>query len=274
MSRQTEAAPTAGPPPPPGGVRMASEDRRRQLVQVAMQLFSEHGFRGTTTKEIAQAAGVSEAIIFRHFATKDELYTAIIDDKSCEGMGFGRGPDGEGHEGHTIVDGVRHCVGEAVEGGDDRAVFEGIALHMMEHHEQDPQFLRLLLYSALEGHELAQIFWDRNARVMYDFLSSYVRRRQREGASRTDLDPLVAVRALLGAVIHHSLNNILWDRDPARRILNIPNAEAARAFTDILLGGIAAAPSVAKTSARLTKPSGRGETARRPASTVKSTKKK
>ena len=154
MSRPTE--PTHAPAPPPHAGRMASEDRRRQIVQVAMQLFSERGFRGTTTKEIAQAAGVSEAIIFRHFATKDELYAAIIDDKSCEGMGFGRTDEGAGHEVQTLVDGVRHCVGEAVERGDDRAVFEGIALHMMEHHEQDPQFLRLLLYSALEGHELAQ----------------------------------------------------------------------------------------------------------------------
>jgi TetR/AcrR family transcriptional regulator len=34
-------------------------------------LFSKKGFRGTTTKEIAQAAGVSEAIIFRHFETKE-----------------------------------------------------------------------------------------------------------------------------------------------------------------------------------------------------------
>ena len=64
---------------------MAGEDRRRQIVDVAMRLFSERGFRGTTTKEIATAAGVSEAIIFRHFATKEELYTAIIDHKACSG---------------------------------------------------------------------------------------------------------------------------------------------------------------------------------------------
>ena len=62
---------------------MAGEERRHQIVSVAMRLFSQRGFRGTTTKEIAQAAGVSEAIIFRHFATKDELYAAILDLKAC-----------------------------------------------------------------------------------------------------------------------------------------------------------------------------------------------
>src|ERR687883_1828091 len=76
--------PAHGPVAP---ARMAAEDRRPQIVDVAMRLFSERGFRGTTTKEIAQAAGVSEAIIFRHFATKDDLYAAIIDLKSCSAFG-------------------------------------------------------------------------------------------------------------------------------------------------------------------------------------------
>ena len=59
--------------------RMAAEDRRQQILDVAVQLFSQKGFRGTTTKEIAMAAGVNEAIIFRHFATKSELYTTEPD---------------------------------------------------------------------------------------------------------------------------------------------------------------------------------------------------
>src|ERR1051326_4503164 len=63
--------------------RMAGEDRKLQILAVAVSLFSQKGFRGTTTKEIAQAAGVSEAMVFRHFATKDELYTAILDHKAC-----------------------------------------------------------------------------------------------------------------------------------------------------------------------------------------------
>src|SRR6201986_5421546 len=77
------------------GVRMAAGERLTQIAQVAMRLFSERGFRGTTTKEIAQAAGVSEAIIFRHFATKEDLYSAIIDLKSCDGFAAGLAASGE-----------------------------------------------------------------------------------------------------------------------------------------------------------------------------------
>ena len=237
-------APAAPPLPPPAAAaaaqpagRMAAEERRQQIVRVALRLFSERGFRGTTTKEIAQAAGVSEAIIFRHFATKEDLYAAIIDYKACAGSGAC--PVAAEGEQPYFVEAVCRPVEEAMRRGDDRAVFEALALTMMEHHQKDPEFLRLLLYSALEGHQLAQIFWDKNVRVLYEFLGKYIRERQRRGAFR-DVDPFVVVRAFAGAVTHHSLANNLWDRDPARRILNITNEDAAREFTEILLRGIAA----------------------------------
>src|SRR5215207_4086384 len=68
----------------PTTTRMAGDERREQLCRIAMRLFSERGFRGTTTKEIANAAGVSEAVIFKHFSNKDELYAAILDNKACD----------------------------------------------------------------------------------------------------------------------------------------------------------------------------------------------
>ena len=66
------------------GARMAGDERRSQILRVAWDVFPR-GFRGTTTKKIAQAAGVSEAMVFRHFATKEELYAAILDHKACSG---------------------------------------------------------------------------------------------------------------------------------------------------------------------------------------------
>jgi hypothetical protein len=85
------------------------------------------------------------------------------------------------------------------------------------------------------------MFWDRNVRRMYDFLGSYIRERQRDGAMR-DIDPAIVVRCFLGMVIHHSLNNILWDT--RRRLLDIPNERAAEEFTELLLRGIATAPTI------------------------------
>src|SRR5437868_11022420 len=58
---------------------MAAADRRRHLVETAIRLFSEGSYRGTTTAEIARAAGVSEPILYRHFASKRDLYLAALD---------------------------------------------------------------------------------------------------------------------------------------------------------------------------------------------------
>jgi AcrR family transcriptional regulator len=62
--------------------RMSGDERRQHLIDAALHLFATNGFRGTTTKAIAQAAGVSEGIIFRYFPRKEDLYTAILNHKA------------------------------------------------------------------------------------------------------------------------------------------------------------------------------------------------
>ncbi|MFM8393922.1 MAG: TetR/AcrR family transcriptional regulator, partial [Acidobacteriota bacterium] len=96
--------------------RMAAVDRRQQIIEVALELFSQRGFQGTTTREIAQAAGVNEATIFRHFATKGELYAAIIDWKSCA---------------DDLV-ALERAIEGTLQTGDDRGLFEAVALRMLE----------------------------------------------------------------------------------------------------------------------------------------------
>src|SRR5437660_10050273 len=58
---------------------MAAADRRLYLVETAIRLFTDGSYRGTTTAEIARAAGVSEPILYRHFASKRDLYLAALD---------------------------------------------------------------------------------------------------------------------------------------------------------------------------------------------------
>src|SRR5712692_4819660 len=71
---------------PRKSIRLAAGDRRRQILSVATKLFSRRGFRGTTTRQIAERAGVNEAILFRHFPRKEELYWAVLDEK-CRSRG-------------------------------------------------------------------------------------------------------------------------------------------------------------------------------------------
>ena len=64
--------------------RLPAEDRRSQLLAKALEIFGKQGFHGTPTRELARHAGVSEALVFHHFPTKDALIHALI-----EAIGFG-----------------------------------------------------------------------------------------------------------------------------------------------------------------------------------------
>ncbi len=199
--------------------RMAADERREQICRIAMSLFSERGFSGTTTKEIAAAAGVSEATVFKHFSNKDELYTAILDTKACD---------------HGFEDPFAE-IADKIKEKDDYGVFYGMALNALNKHKEDSDFLRLMLHSALEDHELARVFFEGFITHVYNFLGEYIRQRQADGAFR-EIEPRIVVRAFIGMFIHHSLNNILWDKE--QKLLKISNEDAAREFTEILLRGI------------------------------------
>ena len=58
---------------------MPAAERRQKLVETAIVVFSEGSYRGTTTAEIAREAGVSEPVLYRHFASKRDLYLAALD---------------------------------------------------------------------------------------------------------------------------------------------------------------------------------------------------
>lgn len=201
---------------------MPADARRERILRAAVDLFSRRGFKGTTTKEIAAASGVSEALVFRHFANKDALYEAILESKG----GVKKFPWDE-----------NETLRAAIEAKDDFTVFYQIAIDVMEKHRSDVAFMRLMFYSALEEHELAERFFLEFVERVYEFIGGYIEMRQRDGAFR-EINPRIAVRAFLGMLIHHSLNNILWDKK--QFLVKVTNEEAAKNFAEILVNGIGA----------------------------------
>ncbi len=59
--------------------RLEGDVRRAQIVEVARRLFAEAGYRPTTTRQLARAAGVSDALMYRHFESKDDVLRAGVD---------------------------------------------------------------------------------------------------------------------------------------------------------------------------------------------------
>jgi len=62
---------------------MTAKDRKLAIVKAALPLFARKGFAETTTKELARAAGVSEPLLYKHFPSKEALYTEI-QNYSCQ----------------------------------------------------------------------------------------------------------------------------------------------------------------------------------------------
>jgi len=197
--------------------RMPGHVRRRQIITIAMRLFSEKGFKGTTTKEIADAAGVNQTILFRHFATKEDLYAAILDDKARTA-------------------GTEKWLAELkllAKRKEDFALFRSVVARVLDQGRRDRDFTRLMLYSALEGHALASAFRNRNVRPVFSFLCRYITERQEDGEFRLG-DPAVVVRALFGLPSYHSQVVSLFNC----RLLKMNDMEAADSFTRLILDGI------------------------------------
>jgi AcrR family transcriptional regulator len=67
--------------------RLPAAERKVQLLNTAARVFATHGYTGTTTSELAKAAGVSEPIIYRHFKSKRDLFIALIERTSADTIG-------------------------------------------------------------------------------------------------------------------------------------------------------------------------------------------
>lgn len=214
MPPRTEAR-VPGKPAPSLRMRVSGEERRRQLIEAATMLFSRKGFRGTTTREIAKAVGVSDAMLFKHFATKEELYAAIIEAKAH-------------------VEQLMDTVVEAAERGDDAEVLRTLAREMIARTRTDPTLMRLIFFSALEGHALSDMIFRSRVQQLDDFLSRYFARRIAAGAFR-DVDPLQTAWNFMGMVAYHTQLLELFRQKPPQ---HLTSDRAVEEMVQLFLNGV------------------------------------
>ncbi len=68
-------------------MRLPAEQRRRQLLDVACDVFAASGFYGTSMDDIATAAGVTKPVLYQHFPSKRALYTELLEDVGARLLG-------------------------------------------------------------------------------------------------------------------------------------------------------------------------------------------
>jgi len=189
---------------------------REKILETAIELFADKGFNGTTTKEIAEAAEVNESLIFRHFSTKRELYGAIIGKKIDEEPG------------------IELPLQIYKDTKDDHLIFKSIAERMLDKCGNDSSFIRLLHFSALEGHELSDMFFSTYVEYVDMLLCDYIEGRITEGAFKK-VHPLSASQAFIGMVVNHIIVQELFG---GKKRNKINNEELIETFVTVFLNGI------------------------------------
>jgi AcrR family transcriptional regulator len=203
--------------------RMTADERRERLLSAALELFSRQGFAGTTTKQIAHYAGVTEAIVFRHFPNKEELYWAVIEQQCALRDGRAR----------------TEALLANTAGLSDAELFAAFGEDILLRNSSRPHLPRLLLFSALEDHKLSHRFFRTYISEYYEVVAERIRERIRAGKFR-DVDPLLAARGFIGMFFYHFL---IQDLFGGKKVQQFDPQVVSRTLTDLWLQGITA-PSV------------------------------
>lgn len=196
--------------------RLPASDRRHQLLEAALDLFSRKGFEGATTKEIAAAAGVTEAIVFRHFPNKHALHTAVLEYKH-------QSPAAQAFYAETQA---------LMDHNDDVGLCRAIVRIVIENYRRDARYQRLLLFAALEGNESALAYHRQQSLPFYELLCQYIERRQREGAIRPG-PPGLVLCAASGMATQYAMMTELFGFETPETI-----DQVTQAFTEIVTNGI------------------------------------
>ena len=198
--------------------RLSKADRRKAIVENAAQLFAEVGFRGGTTRELAKRVGVSEPVLYEHFQTKRDLYAAIIEDSGRQD--FDRG---------------REILEAKAAAGDPLTFFTTLATLIADHQTGNPNYLRLILFSALEKHELSELCFERHATVIHQIVTNFIKRQIALGAFR-NIDAPLAARSFMGMVMHY----IIFDQHFGFKLVRSSRKRAIASMVDIFLHGLKA----------------------------------
>jgi AcrR family transcriptional regulator len=198
--------------------KLSGNERREEIIRSATELFSRDGFRGATMRQLAEKAGISEAMIYHHFPSKEALYDAMLQHKL----------ETSKHLFYPV---------EAVGARKDRAVLETIIGNYLREGTKDTSYMRMLLNSALEGHEFAAKVVNGPLQDFFQFLGSYLEERMEDGAMK-QMSGQVAARLLMGMAYHATLLREIF-HDPG--IQDVCTEDLKNIIVDLFCDGIRAA---------------------------------
>lgn len=187
-------------------IRLSAEERRAEVLECACQEFARNGYQRTTTAEIAKAVGVTEPVIYRHFASKRDLYLSCLREawEECRAMwedAVAAEPDPSqwiGAMGRSYLAAT-----------DKRGLVANMWIQSLTDANDDPEIRRYVR---------------RHMREVHDFVADVIRRAQEEGGVIRERDAaaeawlfisiglLATVARRLGGLLDDDLPSIVASR--------------------------------------------------------------
>ncbi len=172
---------------PKSAGRMRKPDRKRQLLDHAKELFVRHGYQNTTTKLIAEAAGVSEPVLYQHFETKQALFLEVLQQIRDATLHRWR------EETAKLTDPLAklHAITDMYLGTSREQAREFHIMHRTLVECEDDQAITALLRAFYLDNE--------------GILAAIIREGQQAGVFRRTLDPRIGAWELIRAALGHTL---------------------------------------------------------------------
>jgi AcrR family transcriptional regulator len=162
-------------------VRMRAPQRRRQLLEAALPCFARKGYRGTTTAQLAEAAGITPPILYRHFESKQELFAVLLDEAAARL--------------------VASWQARLLDRGDHRRRRRALADSVGRAWERADQRVILRAMNEAESNAVVAAGVERCLRRLRGFVAGEIEALQAAGAARTDVSSRQLARRLISAAV-------------------------------------------------------------------------
>ncbi len=193
---------------------MPAAERRASILAVAKVLFADQGYNGVTVDQIAKRVGVTPALLYQHFPSKEALYSAVLDSLAAPR--------------ETYVE-------AALDGPDDfPSVLRRITAVFVQRMAEDPDYLRMELHASLEDPDAARRFFESRWQSIAEFIEYSLRELRGEGRVRL-LNERVASLMFFGMVKEAIYNKCLLESE---RYRDIPLDELVRQLIDLFIEAI------------------------------------
>jgi AcrR family transcriptional regulator len=206
-------------------VTSKSSVRGDKILLAAGKLFARQGYHGTTTREIARLADVSENTLFRHFDHKEELFWLTLRSYSG-GLKFRR----------DVLEGIAQCDSPEV-------VLPKIIEMLADTANYRPELLRLIAVAFVELHAKVNEFCQEQLSPVFSAINHYLEINIRSGKIR-NLDSTILTSALIMTVLTHpEIYNLIDGNKPVYPTSLEAHRAYARFWLDLIVPRTSAYPS-------------------------------